>query len=75
LIQEALARLMRGRTTIIIAHRLSTVVEANKIVVLQTGQVVEIGRHVELLARGGHYAFLARRQFRDTLPVLHAEAA
>jgi peptide/nickel transport system ATP-binding protein len=75
LIQEALARLMRGRTTIIIAHRLSTVVEANKIVVLQGGRVVEIGRHVELLARGGHYAFLARRQFRDTLPVLRAEAA
>jgi subfamily B ATP-binding cassette protein MsbA len=75
LIQEALARLMRGRTTIIIAHRLSTVVEANKIVVLQSGRVVEIGRHVELLARGGHYAFLARRQFRDTLPVLRAEAA
>ncbi len=75
LIQEALARLMRGRTTIMIAHRLSTVVEANKIVVLQAGRVVEIGRHVELLARGGHYAFLARRQFRDTLPAVQAEAA
>ncbi len=74
LIQEALARLMRGRTTIVIAHRLSTVVEADKIVVLQNGRVVEIGRHEELLLRGGHYAFLARRQFRDTLP-LRAEAA
>jgi subfamily B ATP-binding cassette protein MsbA len=69
LIQEALARLMRGRTTIIIAHRLSTVVEADKIVVLQSGRVVEIGRHHELLARNGHYAFLARRQFRDTFPL------
>jgi subfamily B ATP-binding cassette protein MsbA len=75
LIQEALARLMRGRTTIVIAHRLSTVVEADKIVVLHDGRVVEIGRHHELMARGGHYAFLARRQFRDTLPVLRAEAA
>jgi subfamily B ATP-binding cassette protein MsbA len=75
LIQEALARLMRGRTTIIIAHRLSTVVEADKIVVLHNGRVVEIGRHHELLRRGGHYAFLARRQFRDTLPQLQAQAA
>ncbi|MCG3120114.1 MAG: putative multidrug export ATP-binding/permease protein [bacterium] len=74
LIQEALARLMRGRTTIIIAHRLSTVVEADKIVVLQNGRVVEIGRHDELLRRGGHYAFLARRQFRDTLPLVQAAA-
>jgi len=75
LIQEALARLMRGRTTIIIAHRLSTVVEADKIVVLHNGRVVEIGRHHELMARAGHYAFLARRQFRDTLPPMRAEAA
>lgn len=75
LIQEALARLMRGRTTIVIAHRLSTVVEADKIVVLQNGRVVEIGRHEELLRRGGHYAFLARRQFRDTMMPLRAQAA
>ncbi len=74
LIQEALARLMRGRTTIVIAHRLSTVVEADKIVVLKNGRVMEIGRHQELILRGGHYAFLARRQFRDTTP-LRAEAA
>jgi subfamily B ATP-binding cassette protein MsbA len=74
LIQEALARLMRGRTTIVIAHRLSTVVEADKIVVLQNGRIAEIGRHDELLLRGGQYAFLARRQFRDTLTA-RAEAA
>ncbi len=75
LIQEALARLMRGRTTIVIAHRLSTVVEADKIIVLQNGHVVEIGRHEELLRHGGHYAFLARRQFRDTMAPLRAVAA
>jgi ABC-type multidrug transport system fused ATPase/permease subunit len=74
LIQEALGRLMRGRTTIVIAHRLSTVVEADKIVVLQNGRIAEIGRHEELVLRGGHYAFLARRQFRDTLTA-RAEAA
>ncbi len=65
----------RGRTTIVIAHRLSTVVEADKIVVLQNGRVVEIGRHDELLLRGGHYAFLARRQFRDTIMPLRVVAA
>jgi subfamily B ATP-binding cassette protein MsbA len=75
LIQEALARLMRGRTTIMIAHRLSTVVEADKIVVLHNGRVAEIGHHDDLMRRGGHYAFLARRQFRDTLPPVRAEAA
>lgn len=75
LIQEALSRLMRGRTTIVIAHRLSTVVEADKIIVLQNGRVVEIGRHEELLRKRGHYAFLARRQFRDTITPVRAEAA
>jgi subfamily B ATP-binding cassette protein MsbA len=74
LIQEALARLMRGRTTIVIAHRLSTVVDADKIVVMNNGRIVEMGRHQELLARGKHYAFLARRQFRDTLPASLAAA-
>lgn len=75
LIQEALGRLMRGRTTIVIAHRLSTVVEADKIIVLQNGRIVEIGRHEELLRSRGHYAFLARRQFRDTMQPLRALAA
>ncbi len=75
LIQEALGRLMRGRTTIVIAHRLSTVVEADKIIVLQNGRIVEIGRHEELLHSRGHYAFLARRQFRDTIKPLRALAA
>jgi ATP-binding cassette, subfamily B, bacterial len=61
LVQEALDRLSEGRTTIAIAHRLSTVRDADQIVVLDRGGVVEIGRHEELLARGGRYALLVSR--------------
>jgi ATP-binding cassette subfamily B protein len=62
-IVEALERLMRGRTTFIVAHRLSTIRNATKIVVLEHGQVVEQGSHVELLRYGRRYAELHRLQF------------
>ncbi|RPJ46169.1 MAG: lipid A export permease/ATP-binding protein MsbA [Betaproteobacteria bacterium] len=62
-VQAALEVLMRGRTTIVIAHRLSTVERANRIVVLDQGRIVEIGSHGELLARGGSYARLYQIQF------------
>ncbi len=55
LIQEALARLMRGRTTFIVAHRLSTIQKASRIVVMQRGQIVEMGTHEQLLAQRGDY--------------------
>jgi len=63
LVQQALETAMRGRTTIVVAHRLSTVQRADLIVVMDDGQIVEQGRHADLLARGGLYARLARLQF------------
>ncbi|RVT85511.1 ABC transporter ATP-binding protein [Rhodobacteraceae bacterium CCMM004] len=62
-VQRALDRLSRGRTTLVIAHRLSTVRGADRIVVLDRGQVVESGSHADLLARGGRYADLHALQF------------
>lgn len=62
LVQEALTRLMAGRTTLVIAHRLSTVIDADRIYVLDGGRVVEQGSHNELLARNGLYAELSRLQ-------------
>ncbi len=64
-VQAALEELMHGRTTIVIAHRLSTVEKADRIVVLQHGSVAEIGSHRELLARDGVYAQLYRLQFAE----------
>ena len=63
LVQEALDRLKVGRTTIIVAHRLSTIRAANRIAVLDDGWLVELGTHDELLARDGLYARLYRLQF------------
>ena len=62
-VQAALETLMRGRTTIVIAHRLSTVENADRIVVLAHGRIVEVGPHARLLAAGGVYAGLHRLQF------------
>lgn len=62
LVQEALERLMKGRTTFVIAHRLSTVVNADQIIVLKEGKVVERGRHRELMKAEGYYASLVKRQ-------------
>jgi subfamily B ATP-binding cassette protein MsbA len=62
-IQLSLERLMRGRTTFVVAHRLSTIEGADRIVVLEGGRVAEVGRHAELLANGGLYASLYRIQF------------
>ncbi|VAW38028.1 Efflux ABC transporter, permease/ATP-binding protein [hydrothermal vent metagenome] len=65
-VQKGLDNLMAGRTTFVIAHRLSTVKNADKIVVLSGGRIKETGRHEELLVRGGEYARLYRLQFRTT---------
>jgi ATP-binding cassette subfamily B protein len=64
LVQTALEYLMRGRTTLVIAHRLATIRDADKILVLDAGRIIDQGTHDELVAKGGRYAELARLQFR-----------
>jgi ATP-binding cassette, subfamily B, bacterial len=64
-VQLALATALRGRTSIVIAHRLSTVRAADEILVVAGGRIVERGRHLELLAARGVYADLYRTQFED----------
>ena len=66
MVQAALERAMKGRTTLVIAHRLATIQQADRIVVLDKGQIVEIGKHDELVNRGGVYAKLAALQFRSS---------
>jgi ABC-type multidrug transport system fused ATPase/permease subunit len=65
LIQQALARLLKGRTSFVIAHRLSTVVNADRIVVIQDGRITEQGTHLDLLAKGGAYYELYRTGFEE----------
>ena len=66
IIQDALERLMVGRTTLVIAHRLSTIEGADKIIVMHAGKIIEQGTHAELLVKGGHYAALYNMQFNET---------
>ena len=73
-IQAELDRIARGRTTLIIAHRLSTVVDADQILVMDHGRIVERGTHGELLARGGAYAQMWALQQRERGPA-EVEAA
>ena len=74
LVQKALEGLMQNRTTIVIAHRLATVLRADRILVMDKGQIVEEGSHTELVTQGGLYARLARLQFEHGAEALTSEA-
>jgi ATP-binding cassette subfamily B protein len=74
-VQTAIETLMRGRTTFVIAHRLSTVVNADRIIVLKEGHIIESGTHHELMGRGGYYASLVQRQRRGLIANDVTEAA
>ncbi len=74
LVQDAIARLTQGRTTIVIAHRLHTVAHADRILVIENGAVAESGRHEELLRKNGRYASLYRLQLKDDEPATKVAA-
>jgi ATP-binding cassette subfamily B protein len=65
LIQEAIDKLMEGRTSLVIAHRLSTIQKADRIIVLDRGEIKESGTHEELLRHGGFYQQLYQMQYKD----------
>jgi len=67
-VQEAIAELCKGRTTLVVAHRLSTIMHADCILVVEGGQIVESGRHEELLRQGGRYASFYRLQLKEQAP-------
>ena len=73
-VQDALDRLMQGRTTLVIAHRLATVRSADRILVMDAGRIIEEGTHDTLMARGGLYARLANLQFADVVRPVDAAA-
>ena len=78
LIQESLAKLMRGRTSFVIAHRLSTISGADLIVVMENGRISQTGSHAELMSQGGKYRAMVEQQIRMTLGSIstnHAAAA
>jgi len=75
MVQNALQNLMKGKTTFLIAHRLSTVLHADKIVVLKNGEIVQCGDHNSLLAQGGEYRKLYEMQFADVAPEVGAAEA
>jgi ATP-binding cassette subfamily B protein len=68
LVQDAMERLCEGRTTLVIAHRLHTIIHADRILVVENGAIVEAGRHDDLLRRNGRYASFFRLQLREQAP-------
>jgi ATP-binding cassette subfamily B protein len=67
-VQEAVAELCKDRTTIVIAHRLPTIMHADRILVVEAGSIVESGRHEDLLRKGGRYASFYRLQLEEQAP-------